>query len=240
MITELLRIVGNLRYINSLSHSYSQSAEDVIVNRTLNKMGISRANYLDIGCNHPIILNNTYLLYKQGGEGILVDANPNLAHKIRKLRKRDKFVNVGIDDKSNQSLNFYTLSDSALSTFDENMVSKIVQNGKIKILKEQKIPIIGINDFLNQYYCKNTHFVSLDVEGFDARILNSWDFKKFRPLIFCVETISHQASNHEQTKVIDILRIFNREGYITFADTFINTIFVDKNNWYNRENLYKM
>ena len=29
--------------------------------------------YIDVGCNHPIKFNNTYLLYKRGWSGINID-----------------------------------------------------------------------------------------------------------------------------------------------------------------------
>ena len=228
------RYFHTLKYWNALSHSYSQSAEDIIIRRTLSKIGIKNVGYIDIGCNHPIDLNNTYLLYKTGGAGILADANPDLLKIISRTRRRDRFVNVGIDGASNNELVFYTLSNSALSTFDKEMVEKIISDGKVKILKKQKVPVIGINDFLEKYYQNETHFVSIDVEGFDTKILTAWDFKKYRPTIFCVETISHLAAGKKQTKVSEIFEIFDRENYIAFADTYINTIFVDKEKWFRR------
>ncbi len=234
MIKAIYKSIQNLKYINALTHSYSQSAEDIIIRRILNRMGVRKITYIDIGCNHPIELNNTYLAYKNGGQGVLADANPDLSKIISRKRKRDKFVNTGIAAKSTEKMIFYTLSYSVLSTFDKKLAEKIISNGKIKILNEQKVPVIGINDFLKIYFNKKTDFVSLDVEGFDAEIIHEWDFTKYKPAVFCVETISNPAEGKKQTKISDIIEVFKRENYIVYADTYINTIFVDKQKWLNR------
>jgi len=233
-LKKIKTIKKSLKHLNASSHSYSQSAEDVIIYRALSRMGIKKPNYLDIGCNHPVFLNNTYLLYKNGGRGILVDANPALSKNIRKKRRKDIFINIGIADKTENDLTFYALSNTALSTFDKDLAEKIIGNGTVKIILEQKIPIIGINDFLEKHFSKEIHLVSLDIEGYDSKVTEEWDFGKYRPAMFCTETISNLAEGKKQTKVKQIFDVFEREKYIVLADTYVNTIFVDAEKWYNR------
>jgi|LauGreDrversion4_2_1035121.scaffolds.fasta_scaffold57861_4 hypothetical protein len=50
--------------------SYSQSAQDVFVYNILRK---NNGTFLDLGCSHPIFINNTYALELQGWTGISVD-----------------------------------------------------------------------------------------------------------------------------------------------------------------------
>ncbi len=230
-----LQTFGNsVKHINALAHSYSQSGEDIIVKRILGRLNFEKKQYIDIGCNHPINLNNTYLLYKSGYKGTLVDANPFLHTLIKAKRRKDNFINCGIDGTSKKDMLFYVLSESSLSTYDEKVVEKLVTNSKIKIIKEISIPIVGINEFLLKHYTTDIKFVSIDVEGYDTAIIKNWDFSKYKPSVFCIETISHLAQNKIQHKANDILNILNNNGYLSFADTYINTIFVDSNLWYNR------
>lgn len=227
-------IRNSLKHLNALSHSYAQSAEDVIIYRALSRMKIKNPAYLDIGCNHPVFLNNTYLLYKNGGKGILVDANPGLSKIIKRKRPEDIFINTGIADKTGADLNFYVLSNSALSTFDKNLAEKIVKSGNAEIVCEQKVPVIGINDFLKEHYSKKIDFVSLDIEGYDSKVIKAWDFNQYRPVMFCVETISNLAEGKKQSKAGQIFDVFEQENYIIFADTYVNTIFIDAQKWQNR------
>lgn len=58
-------------------------------------------SYLDIGANDPIRFSNTNLLYKKGWNGVNVEPNLTLFHKLEKFRPRDVNLNVavGIGDK---------------------------------------------------------------------------------------------------------------------------------------------
>ena len=72
--------------------------------------------------------------------------------------------------------------------------------------------------------CPN--FISIDVEGLDLEIVKSLDFERFRPEVFCIETISFSIDNTEK-KLGEIPAFLHSKGYITYADTHINTIFCD-------------
>ncbi|MEI7488092.1 MAG: FkbM family methyltransferase, partial [Chryseobacterium sp.] len=76
-------------------------------------------------------------------------------------------------------------------------------------------------------------FLSLDVEGVDMEILESVDFEKNAPIVICVETVSFSDSSNgvKDFKIADFL---GQKGYMVYADTFINTIFVKKEKWINR------
>jgi hypothetical protein len=50
--------------------SYSQCGQDIFVYNIMQKKA---GTYLDIGCSHPFLINNTYLLEKNGWSGISID-----------------------------------------------------------------------------------------------------------------------------------------------------------------------
>src|SRR4051794_26326102 len=60
------------RYPESMTPSYAQSGEDVIVAGIFNYLRIAKPTYLDVGAFLPIYSSNTYLLYRQGSRGVLV------------------------------------------------------------------------------------------------------------------------------------------------------------------------
>ena len=69
---------------NEVEKFYSQAGQDVFVASVLN--GMRDGRFLDIGCNHPQIINNTYLLEsKFGWTGIMVD-NEEMTNLCKKER----------------------------------------------------------------------------------------------------------------------------------------------------------
>ena len=57
-----------------LNKTYSQYGEDLILSSAIEYLKIDEnISYLDIGANHPMSLSNTYLLYKQGASGVLIE-----------------------------------------------------------------------------------------------------------------------------------------------------------------------
>ena len=67
--------------------SYSISGVDLIIDRMFSKM--KKGIYIDLGCNHPIKHNNTYLLHNRGWEGINKDADKKSIIEFNNLRKND-------------------------------------------------------------------------------------------------------------------------------------------------------
>lgn len=55
--------------------SYSQVGQDLWVLEKLAHLDPRRCSFLDIGCNHPVELSNTYALERLGWSGWLVDAD---------------------------------------------------------------------------------------------------------------------------------------------------------------------
>ena len=79
--------------------SYSFEGQDLIVSTILRK--IKKGFYIDIGCNHPININDTFTLYKKGWSGILVEPLKYYNKLYNKYRKIDQFYNclLGVKKK---------------------------------------------------------------------------------------------------------------------------------------------
>lgn len=213
--------------------SYSQCGEDIIVARILGRLKIAQPNYLDIGANHPVKLNNTYKFYERGCTGVLIEPNPLLYNELKKQRPRDKVLNIGIGIEFKQHCNFYVMSNEFLSTFSEKSAKNLENDGKDKIEKILKIPLKNINQIITDNFDDYPNFLSLDIEGNDFEILKTLDFLKLRPEVLCIETITFTQNNTEE-KVTPIFNFMEEKGYMVYGDTYINTIFVDRDKWLNR------
>ena len=128
---------------------------------------------------------------------------------------------------------FYIMSTRTLNTFSKTEAERYQSYGRQVIEKVVKIPLMTINDILDDFIDKRLNFVSLDVEGIDYEIIKAFDFSKQRPEVFCIETITYTEDNSEQ-KECQIIEYMLEQGYMVYADSYINTIFVDKEKWKNR------
>ena len=213
--------------------SYAQCGEDLIVDFIFRSMKKPTPTYLDIGANHPTQINNTYHFYLKGSQGVCVEPDPFLSENIRRKRKRDVVLNIGIAADENANANFYIMTARTLSTFSEAEAERYVSYGNQKIEQVIQIPCQTVNAVMKQHFPNSVDYVSIDVEGKDLEILQSFDFATYRPTVFCLETLSYTEDKSER-KLSEIIDYMLAQDYLIYADTYINTIFVERTTWQQR------
>lgn len=177
---------------------------------------------MDLGANDPVILSNTFYFYENGSNGILVEPNTNLTDRAEIMRPRDKVINAGVGEIEG-SLDYYMLDAHTLNTCSRKEAEEYEKLGH-KIIEVKTIPIIPVNDLLKEQ--GHTDFLSLDVEGIDFDILKAIDYERYAPTCICIETIEYLGGKRDDNE--EICKFLMDKGYIAFADTYINTIFVLK------------
>lgn len=229
-----VRMFYKKNFKNAGKISYAQLGEDLVIDFIFKQLKISKPTYLDIGAHHPIRLNNTYFFYKKGSNGICIEPNPQLYKKLARIRKHDICLNIGVSANEEKIADYYVMSESVLNTFSKREAEHLVKTTSKKIEKIIKIPLIPINKIIEEYFNgKIPNFISLDTESNDFEILKSLNFRKFKPEIFCIETLTY-TENKTERKINEIIDFMTEKNYFILADTYINTIFVDKNKWLNR------
>jgi len=200
--------------------SYSQYGEDIIINYYL--CNIKNGFYVDVGCNEPIKRSNTFNLYIRGWRGINIDANKELIEKFRKIRKRDVSVCSAISDTEEKVI-FYEFEESALNTFDHNKFKMSKENSSL--VKKREIVTERLDSILEKIRIgRNIDFLSIDVEGYDFKVLKSFNFEKYRPRLIVVELHDFDIENFKDSEVVKFLSSW-RYKFIGYAA--INGYFVD-------------
>ncbi len=212
--------------------SYAQSGEDIIIENIFNILKISRPAYLDIGAFDPVHFSNTYLFYRKGCKGVLVEPDPLLCKKLKSKRKHDNVLNIGVGISDRHDADFFVMSSRTLNTFSKTEAEHLQENSKYKIEKVLKIPLEKVNNIIDKHFKTKPNLISLDTEGLDFEIIQSLDLIKFRPEVICVETRSYSENGESQYNQ-DIFNMMVEKGYFLYADTFINSIFIDRNIWVN-------
>lgn len=210
--------------------SYSQAGEDLVVDFLLQGVGIQPL-YLELGTNHPKEGNNTYKFYRRGCHGVLVEADPSLIHAIRRVRNRDTVLNVGVGVDDSPSKRFFIFECSGINTFDEKEARDRDQNSSTKIKAVIDVPMMSINKIISKYLPRTPDFLSIDIEGLDLAVLKTLDFELYSIPVICAETCLF-SETHIKEKDQEIEKFLATKGYFVYADTYINTIFVNKN-WFH-------
>lgn len=210
--------------------SFSQCGEDLIILDIFTKKGVDKIKYVDIGANHPYRLSNTALFYLKNNKnkyGVIVEPNPSLYKILSRSRPNDIILNVGISaSQKEEYLNFYLMEPDVLSTFSQNEAVEYEKLGH-KIKDSIQVKCININSLFEHYFNdKEIDFLNVDIEGFDYEVLGSIDFKKYRPKVICVETVKYRKE-FELKRDYEIIRLLESNGYVIYAQNFVNTIFVE-------------
>ena len=211
--------------------TYAQCGEDIVVRFLFNSMGIYRPSYLELGTYHPILGNNTFLFYRYGSRGVCVEADRNLIREIRRYRVEDKILNIGVATGDAQSADFYIFNEPSLNTFSRDEAMERERNGSYKVLAVENVILQSITQIIKENFDSFPDFLSIDIESLDLEVIRTLDFSLHPIPIICVETCTY-SENHIKHRNPEIQEYFKSQDYFAYADTYINTIFVNKRWFY--------
>ena len=212
--------------------SYSISGVDLIINRMFSK--IKKGIYIDLGCNHPIKHNNTYLLHKRGWEGINIDADEKSIKEFRNLRKKDHNVKALISSKKDKIKYYFYHERSALNTVDVRLVKKRKAKPKKIIVRETTT----LNDIIeNSPYRKTKlNLLSIDIENHEYEALKNFKFKKYNIDCIVIEilnisnkTIETQNQNLDFILKSKVYKLLKKNNYKFINWVNSDLVFVKKN-----------
>lgn len=169
--------------------SYSQVAEDLIIAFLLR--GHTDKTYVDIGCLWPVQHSNTYLFYQNGGRGLCIDANPDVAETFRAERPRDIFVNAAVWSERG-SMPYHRFENPVFSTLDTARANTLAAQDRAgrRLVKTVEVEAKPLTDILAEtaFQTETVDFLSIDVEGAEMSVLAGIDFEQFRPTLVVLET----------------------------------------------------
>lgn len=214
----VLSIIGSsvFRLIlgRTLRYSFAYTGEDRIIESILKIPITENGFYIDVGCNHPKFLSNTYGLYRKGWRGICIDANPFLIKKYKYCRPRDKAV-VALVSNETTTKDFYFAENDVLSTAELENLPMIESQG-IEYHKEQ-IVSQTLTQLLENEQCPTTiDLLSIDAEEHDFQVLSSLDFDKYHVKVIVIEDETFNPSSPNDNIIFNFLkeRGYNFEGYL--------------------------
>ena len=203
-----MNFIKKIYYQKYSKKSYSISNVDLIIDRLFrnNKKGI----YLDIGCNHPIKHNNTYLLYERGWNGINIDLDKTSIDEFKKFRPKDINIQIGVSNYAGNKKVFYYHKRSPLNTLSK----KLKEFRTKKPTKTFNLQVDTLNNIIKKSKFKNKqiNLMSIDIENHEYEALQNFNFKKYK-IDLIVTEFTNLSGKKIETYNLSISDIFKSKIY---------------------------
>jgi FkbM family methyltransferase len=169
--------------------SYAQNHEDILLWRALRD--IPDGFYIDVGAEDPTQDSVTHAFYERGWHGINVEPVQGYFDKLCDERSRDLTLQVAIGDRVGWST-LYEFPNTGLSTLVKEIASRHLSKGLHHV--ERRVPIVTLTSLWEDFVKGEVHFLKIDVEGYEARVLSGMTLARFRPWIILIEATEPRTS----------------------------------------------
>ena len=205
----IITFLKKIYYEKYQKKSYSISNVDLIIDRLFSK--IKKGVYIDVGCNHPIKYNNTYLLHKRGWSGINIDLDETSIKEFNSIRKNDHNVQKMISSLDGEEKDIYYYHErSAINTLSEELAKKRITKHR-EIIRETSTTINKIIEN-SPYKNKKINLMSIDIENYEYEALKNFNFEKYK-----IDVIVTECTDMSQSQ----LEIYNQSlEYIVNTDLY--------------------
>jgi FkbM family methyltransferase len=179
--------------------------------------------YVDVGAFHPTLFSNTYFFYLNGWQGINIEARPGSKTLFDKVRPRDINLEVGVSSERGSMTYYFIAEDSPMNSFSPDFLRQIEMMKEVR--SEIPVPTLPLAEVFDRHLPdgQSIDFLDVDVEGHDLEVLESNDWKRFRPRLIVVED---EGLDPRESAIV---RMMNGHGYELCAQ---NVIILDKINEY--------
>ena len=198
----LNRIYNNLHIIQNIyfkhknflnKKTYSLFGEDLAALKFFKNK--KKGFYVDIGCYHPTHINNTYLLYKKGWNGINIDVSQFSIDLFKFMRPDDLNYKYAVSETKKKVNLYYQKEHSQLTSINKLTAKKFIKGR----LKKKIINSYSLEEILSwgKYKDYEIDFLDVDVEGADLQVLKGLNFSKRKPKLICVEIHQKNFRKHK-------------------------------------------
>ena len=171
--------VWNYHYKN-IERSYSQYGQDVYL---LDLIGPNK-RYVEVGANHPIRLSNSYLLEKNGWEGVSIDPLKKYIN-VWKEERGQPFINyaIGKEITVRNFVEFYGKESwyDMMSGFEDFIRPEDLVSFDSKVYEVKVVPLDSIIPF------DSFELLLVDTEGAEMEVLEGIDLEKYKPKYVMLE-----------------------------------------------------
>lgn len=205
IIKYLYFLFQKLKSKKHIKNSYSFGAQDLIINYFFKnlKSGI----YIDVGCYHPYVGNNTKLLYDKGWSGINIDLDWHTIDFFNFVRKRDENINTAVSNIIGERDMYFFHNRSTINSLSD------INKKKAKEIRKIKTTTLDSIIENSKFNSKKINLLCIDVEGHEIEVINSINLKKYSPQMIIVEFLDKNIINNMEFHNQNIETVTNSEIY---------------------------
>jgi hypothetical protein len=205
--------------------SYAHTGEDRLIDSLLKPIITQKGFYVEVGCNEPIFISNTFSLYKRGWNGICIDANEKLIKKYARLRPKDIAVSALVSNEK-ATRDYFIYANNVLSS-TEQMNIDIKEEPGFEIVQTKQLQTESLTEILDRCKAPSTFdLLSVDAEEHDLQVLQSLDFAKYTPKLIVVESETFDPSKPQEDLIYQLVV---SKGY-AFEGSVLKNLYFLKNN----------
>jgi FkbM family methyltransferase len=175
--------------------SYAQNFEDVILWRALK--GQRPGVYIDIGAQDPIVDSVSLAFHERGWSGIHVEPSGHYATRLRESRPNDVVLQAAVGDVAGVR-DYFEIANTGISTLDPEIAEGHRRRGFTVVRSAS--PVVTLDSVLELANEREVHWMKVDVEGFEHKVLRGWKKSPIRPWVVLLESCLplSQEPTHEQ------------------------------------------
>ena len=177
--------------------------------------GAAAGFFVEVGANHPQDGSQSWHLEERGWKGVLIEPHPELADKLRQVRRAKVFAFAcSSPEHAGQRLPFYIAGP--LSTLDR---AAMAPGSQPKAIID--VPARTLDSILTEASAPQPiDFLSIDVEGHEIEVLRGFDFTRWQPRLILLEDHVGNLRKH---------RFLKSSGYRLVRRTGLNGWYVPIN-----------
>lgn len=185
----LKKFIDCFKYVKNIkSQLYQDVFASFVIGNQFDK------TFLEFGATDGLELSNSFMLENTlNWSGVLSEPSPQWHEVLNENRKYTKIIKKCIWSESGKILDFFMSDRGNFSTLNEFIDSDkysmpLNTESRKKAGKLITVETISLNDVIKEYF-NNTSpsYISIDTEGSEFKILESFNFENYRPKVFTVE-----------------------------------------------------
>ena len=172
--------------------SHAQNREDVLLWRALRH--VRGGFYVDVGANHPSHDSVTKSFYDRGWSGINIEPLREHYEELARVRLRDVNLQVAAGAQEGE-IDLYDSDVRGLATASLEVAEARRAAGGV--VRQCRVPVQRLDTILAAHAPEQIHFLKVDVEGFEASVLQGIDLTRWRPWLVVVEATKPNSQDLE-------------------------------------------
>jgi len=219
-----------------VDRDYSQYGEqEIIIKYFENTQRPYKKYCVDAGAFDGVVGSNSRILFLNGWTGLLIEPNPRTFQRLASLyRERTDIscIQVALSDSAKSGVPMeFSVGPPGVTEDDKWMYAQVstlhkefaesYKHGYGYIYESAEVDTETLEHVLLSVNAPvHFGFLSVDCEGEDIKIIRAFDFKKYAPLLVCVE-----SDDNNRPFFAEVLEM---EGYQYLAHTVSNTFYERK------------